>query len=425
MKLPEKILYYGTIALFVYMPFHIFFSQSLSVVTGGLDVWKLGKDIFTILLVTLAVALVVLRKKYTSHYLWLLGFAIVFLMLHLLLIFTTGQPRDTGLLATLYNNRIVWYVLIGYSLVTLLPKRVNPWFFAKLLVVLSTVVCLVGFAQYVLPKDIMTHVGYSVERGAKPNFFIDEKPDLPRVFSTIRDPNTLAAFLILPIVILADALLRLWKTNRRLLILGLLLLHVLVLFLTFSRSGWIGAAVALTALLALRYRAWLIHHKAWLAIGSAAILLVGTGFIYVARDHYVIQNVVFHADEQTKLDDPNELRIKLYQKGIEGIIDHPFGNGPGTAGLVSTRLPNGLLTENYYLQIAYEVGVAGFVLFATFIGGLLWQLWLRRGSLLPLLLLASFVGVAFINLLIHGWANEALSLSWFLLAGLSLRYEFE
>jgi O-antigen ligase len=112
--------------------------------------------------------------------------------------------------------------------------------------------------------------------------------------------------------------------------------------------------------------------------------------------------------------------VQLFQKGIDGIAADPEGRGPGTAGLVATKLSNGLLTENYYLQIGYEVGIAGLLMFIGLLVVVLRQLWTLRQSFLAQTLLASFVGLAFMNLLLHTWANEAVAASWWLLTGILL-----
>lgn len=419
----KKSLYFGALALFVYMPFHIFLSQWLSTYTGGLDGWKIAKDVVTAGVVFTLVATVLLTRKYTKQYLWFVGCAAVYLVLHLISWFVTDQPNDTGLLATIYNNRLIWYLLIGYSLVLLTPKPGRARTFAKVLLIVSTVVCAVGIAQRFLPADIMTHFGYGIERGTKPNFFIDDKPDLPRIFSTIRDPNSLGAFLILPGTLILLALIRFWDTRKRQLLIGLFLLHGLALLLTFSRSAWIGVFLADAIVLAFAFRSLILLHARKLVVAAVLLLVVAGGLIFVLRDQYFVQNVFFHADESTTLTDPNELRVELFQKGVDGIADNPGGNGPGTAGLVSTRLPNGLLTENYYLQIAYEVGIFGLLLFLGFLYLILRRLWENRQSMVAQALLASFVGLALMNWLLHTWANEAVAASWFMLAGLMMRQE--
>ena len=408
--------------LFAYMPFHIFFSQWLSTYTGGLEAWKLWKDFFTVFVTILFIATIFILKKQTRLYVWILGLTVLYGFIHLILLFTTDQPVDIGLLASAYNLRIFAYVIIGCSLALLLPNTDQAKRFAKILILLSTIVCIVAFLQWLLPKDIMSNFGYSIERGVKPNFFIDDKPDLPRVFSTLRDPNSLGAFLILPIVLLSQALIGNWKTQRRSLLSGLLLLHILILFLTFSRSTLLAAILAVLSLLVLQNLRLIKNHSRAITAGLVVFLLIFSAVIYIGRDQYVVQNLFFHADESTVLADPNEIRVDVVQRGIDGVVDEPLGNGPGSAGLVSTRLKSGgLLTENYFLQIAYEVGIFGFLVFIALLYLIINNLWRQRDKPLAAALLASFAGLVVANMLFHTWANEAVAISWFLLAGTALK----
>ncbi len=421
MAIFKKYLYWVALGLFVYMPFHIFFSQWLSTYTGGLDAWKVAKDVITAILVSVLVCTVLVTRKYTKLYLLFVGFAVIYLALHLILWAGTNQPSETGLLATTYNNRLVWYLLISYSLAILVPKLARPQTFAKVLLIASSIVCLIGIAQRFLPADVMTHFGYTIERGTKPNFFIDDKPDLPRIFSTIRDPNSLGAFLILPGTIILLALLRFWKTQKRQLLIGLFLLHGLALLLTFSRSAWIGTILADAAVVVFIFHSSIRLYVRKFAVPAVLLLVILIGSVFALRDQYFVQNVFFHADESTTQATPNELRVELFNRGVDGVIANPEGNGPGTAGLVSTKLPNVLITENYYLQIAYEVGVIGLLLFLGFLYFVVRQLWQNRRSLVAQALVASFIGLAFMNWFLHIWANEAVAASWFMLAGLAMQ----
>jgi O-Antigen ligase len=414
----KKYLFWAALTLFIYMPFHIFLSQWLSTYTGGLELWKGAKDAFTAFLTAGLVGTVMWMRKYTRLYLQFLLIAFVYMALHLIVMLATDQPTDTGLLATIYNNRLIWYLLIGYSLALLVPKLAQPRQIAKIFLIVSTIVCVIALAQWILPKDIMTHFGYSVDRGVKPMFYIDDKLDFPRVFSTIRDPNSLGAFLMIGSTLSLLCLVRFWNTSKRMLFLGLNLLHGLIIILTFSRSAMIGTFIAHALALGFVFRQQLIVFLKRYVVVLAGVLVVVCLGVFTARDQYVVQNVLLHSDESTVLDDPNELRIKLLQTSVDGVVDDPEGHGPGTAGLVSTRLPQGLLTENYYLQLAYEVGVAGLLIFLGFLYLVLRDLWARRDRLIVQALLASFVGLAFMNLLLHTWANEAVALAWFMLAGL-------
>lgn len=420
MYMIKKYLYYGALGLFVYMPFHIFLSQWSSTFTGGLDIWKVAKDVFAAALVSALVLIVLYQRLYTRLYLSLLGLAILYLMIHLVLFATTHQPTETGLLGTTYNNRLIWFVLIGYSLALIYPTKHLHNRFAKIIIGLAVVVSLLALAQWLLPKDIMTHFGYSIDRGVKPNFFIDDKPNLPRVFSTLRDPNSLGAFLLLPSTLIITALFRYWRTSKRTLLLGIQGLLGLTVFLTFSRSAFVAVLLAHATVLS-----YLLRKRVVVLVKNFAIplllLLVGLGVAgYLLRDQYVVQNVVFHADESTQQADSNELHAYYIKKGIDGIEQHPEGQGPGTAGIVSTKLPSGLLTENYFIQVGYEVGLLGLGIFLVFLGMIVNTLWRVRNGIVPIGLLGAFVGLVFMNMLLHTWSNEAVAASWFILAGLTL-----
>ncbi len=419
-KNTPKALYLLALALFIYMPFHVFLSQWLSVYTGGLDVWKVAKDGLTIVVTILFIALVYLRRLDTKLFNRLMILITGYFLLHVALFFATNQPYETGFLAIVYNLRIFAYLMIGYSLVLLFPRKKLFSRLSRILLVVSTIVCVFALLQRLLPSDILTFFGYSIDRGVKPNFFIDDKPDFPRVFGTLRDPNSFGAFLILPIVFLVSRLWQNWRSDKRLVYGGLSLVHLLALLLTFSRSTLLATILAVAVYALLANASTLRKHKKKIITAGLGFLLLSGGVIGLTRESYVTQNIVLHADESTVLEDPNELRVGLFKKGVDGVLEKPLGHGPGTAGLVSTRLPDGLLTENYYLQIAYEVGVFGLAIFMAIIVMIFKKLWQDRKSSISMVLAVSLIGLLFANLLFHTFSNEAVSISWFLLAGLAL-----
>src|SRR5690606_11509381 len=81
----------------------------------------------------------------------------------------------------------------------------------------------------------------------------------------------------------------------------------------------------------------------------------------------------------------------------------------------------GLLTENYYLQIAYEVGWLGFAMFMAILAVIVHRLArLARSDPAAAVLLSVLVGYLFYSLLIHLWSNETIALQWWLLTGITL-----
>ncbi len=416
---------WGFYALLAYMPFHIFLSQSLSLATGGLAAWKGAKDVFTLGLVVLAVVLVWYRRRSSRLFNILVGLAVVYGGLHLVI--WAAHPSiysESALIGTVYNNRLLWYLLIGTGAGLLWSKRLVHSSVMRTVLVLSTLVCLLGIVQYFLLSfgswDVLSHLGYSLERGARSAFFIDDKPDLPRIMSTLRDPNSLGAFLILPITMLVYKLVY-SPPIRRTLLIGLLGLHGLALFLTFSRSAWAGTliSVAVVMLFYARAKTKQLILLYWpLVLG----LIVAVGIVgFMLRDQYTVQNIISHSDENTTAQfDSNEFHLEYARRGADSIADEPFGNGPGTAGLASIQNPSGgFLTENFYLQIGYEVGVFGLMVFVAVLA-LVYGSLLKAGGPLAYALIGGFWGYAFVNLLLHTWSNEAVAAQWWLLAGLVL-----
>lgn len=403
-------LVYGLLA---YMPLHVFLSQSLSLVTGGLSVWKVAKDV---VVCAAALGLIIWAWKKVGRQSRLrmlaaliVGYAALHGIIYLLL-------RDTSFgvaaLASVYNVRPFLLLLIGVCAALLLSKVSGPTVF-RLAVTISSVIAALGILQYFLPADFLTHLGYSDARGAKPSFLIDNKADLVRVMSTLREPNSFGAFLVLPMLALTA---KLFRGGNRMLFGGLFALHGLALLLTFSRSAWLALILGELTLVALLYRnkIKLIVKRFWI-IGIVLLLFAGGG-IFALRDQYFVQNVVFHADENTVDDGSSEKHFDSIEMGSEAIAQHPWGHGPGTAGPVSMHTDKPFITENYYLQLGYEVGVLGLILFVV-ICAIVILLLMAVPGWQSKVLIAAFVGYAICNFFLHTWANEAVATQWWLLAG--------
>ncbi len=417
-ELPKQ----GFYLLLAYMPFHVFIVQWLSLYTGGLAVLKGLKDVLALLLVTLTVLLVWIKRKSSREFNWFVGLAIAYAAFHFLVwALNPGIYKDSALLGSVYNNRLLWFLVFGMGVRLLWPKM-SENNVMRFVVFVSTVVCAFGILQYFLPKDLLEHFGYSVARGVKPMFFIDDKPNLPRIMSTLRDPNSLGAYLIVPTTILFYKLVTVAREKRQF-IGGLLFLHGLTLFLTFSRSAWLGAVVSVTVLgvyaLRAKFMPWL--SKYWPPLLGTVLLVGSVALMY--KGQYAVQNILVHSDESTAAKsqhDSNSYHWLYAREGLKGMYRQPLGHGPGTAGLVSIQHPDhGFLTENYYIQVGYEVGVVGLLIFLA-VNVLVYRALLRRRGVLSAVLLASFWGYVVCNILLHTWSNEAVAGQWWLLAGLAV-----
>jgi len=417
-------IFYGLLA---YMPFHIFLSTWIGTSFDILPFMKMAKDMVLVggfLLVLFAsLRMPWFKQILRDRLVWLI---IAYAALHVLLAAFKDTDWDAELLGIVYNTRFLLFFLYAMLLSRLFDVKKLQRTAVKVVLVAAVPVLLFGVIQYtVLPTDALTHVGYSRANGVLPAFFIDDKPDLERVMSTLRDPNSFGSYLII-IGMLAAGI---FQSNRnkdaRRFSGGILILTLLCLWFTFSRSAWLGFVLAagVLAVLVFRDKVTTRHLKAG-GIAAVIMLTAGVTSIYTLRDSYFIQNVVFHADESTTLEDPNELRARFWRESVSEIANEPEGTGPGTAGLASIRNEKqGVeLNENYYLQIASEVGVAGIVMFLGILLMVALRLFSVSNDLLALGLLASLAGLMLTNFLVHIWSNEAVAYTWWGLAGIISTY---
>lgn len=120
--------------------------------------------------------------------------------------------------------------------------------------------------------------------------------------------------------------------------------------------------------------------------------------------------------------DANE-HLTAAQAGLTAMVDQPLGRGLGTAPGIGNRFEvNGTLTsEDSYLQVGDELGVAALVLFVMFLAALLIRLHRSPDSpnerLSPAALLAAGVGLAVAGLFLHIWLDFSTALTFAGLAG--------
>lgn len=413
------------LGLLAYMPFHIFLSTWIGSSWYILDFAKVAKDAVLVVgfLVTLGLSLrqAWFRELLRSKLVWLI---VIYALLHVYLALIKPTDQDAEILGVVYNTRFLLYFLYGLLLTRLFPDARLQDKAVKIVVATSFLVVLFGVLQYaVIPNDALRNVGYSRENGVLPAFFIDDKPDLERAMSTLRDPNSLGSYLIITVTVLLTVLFATKRQSTKRAMLWALVLTTLCLTYTFSRSALLGFVVAAGLFILMSdnpVRRWLRQHKRLVAVGVVATLILLTGIFYSIRNTYYVQNVVFHADQSTVLEDPNQLRIRFWQESVLAIILEPGGTGPGTAGLASIKndKQGTVLNENYYLQIANEVGLLGLLLFMLILLVVAYGLYRRRAFLLSVALLASLAGLAITNMFVHIWSNEAVAYTWWGLASL-------
>ncbi|HSX27957.1 MAG TPA: O-antigen ligase family protein [Candidatus Saccharimonadales bacterium] len=415
----ELFLLSSWLVILALMPFHAFLSTWGGASIGPLEVWKSWKEI--LLLIDLVVSLIYLYRSRKLQAYWadkLVWLIFAYAALHLVLWAVFRPERSPALAGILMNLRFLGMVLLTWVLLTFVPRR-------KLLDLGLVTVAVGGLAVLLfavlqatlLPTDFLQHFGYGNATIA-PATTLDNNQSIVRLQSTLRGPNPLAEYLIIIGVVFATA----WRKDRRLLMSGLLLLTGVVLFFTYSRSAWLGAFVAGAVFIFVRIKSQRLRRV--LVGGTVTVFMVGGIGLAVALPHSVfLQNTILHNKTGDHDRGSTVEHFAALGRAGKNMWHHPFGQGPGTAGPASFYGPTPNIPENYYLQIAEELGIFGLLLFLAINGMVAWRLWQQRQHKWAGAWLAAFVGLAVVNFFLQGWADETTAIIWWSIAAILYRVE--
>lgn len=403
------------------MPLHILLSTWLGSTLGVLDFAKIAKDIVMVVgLLCLAVTIPLKTYKTFLHN-WTVKVIILYGLLTLIIAAVQPTELDAEVLGVVYNTRfLLFFLYAGLLTVRFAPDKLlqNS---IKITIVVAIPVLLFGIIQYtLLPPDAMGAFGYSKENGVLPFFSIDNNESLERIMSTVRDPNTYGSYLVIISALAGGALLRTRRIESKKVLMGVLALGGLNLIMTFSRSAWLAAVFALGLLFMftdLHNSVWRLARRHRVAMGLFFVIVALAGVFFGGE---AIRNVVFHDSSQEAAPTANEMRNNYWQRSVASIRQNPLGSGPGTSGPTSFRndAQGYEIDENYYLQIAKEVGLVGLGLFVVIVVCAGRNLYRHASNIYAVALLASLVGISIANMFLHIWANETVAYLWWGLAGL-------
>jgi hypothetical protein len=376
------------------------------------------------LLMGLALVLLIVmaaRRKMIGTFLddRLIQLSLIYAGLHFVMmsVFQNGlQSAGAGLLIDL---RFVLYFVLVYGTVKLLPNSRR----AFIVVFASGAMIVLGFALlqlFVLPRDILAHIGYSKATIA-PYLTVDENPAYIRINSTLRGPNPLGAYVVIVLsAVLAVAIKYGRKLERRkVYILGAVAAASgIVLGASYSRSSLIGLLVAIIVIVS---GIVAVKARRQIALIVLAGLVVVTAVLIVGRTNPVISNVIWHDNPTGGSEiDSNEGHAESLVDGMNRMIRQPLGAGVGSTGSASLGSDQPLIIENQYLLVAHEVGWLGLALFIWLFVEIMRRLWQRRQSALALGVFASGCGLAVIGLLLPVWTDDTVSIVWWGLAAVAV-----
>lgn len=411
-----------TMLILLGMPFHAFLTVWGSSIFGHYTALRLWKEVLLVICIVGVLYLIATDHKIRTHTLsrrlvWLI-------LLYMLLNFAWGllalNQHDVSAKALGYglivNLRFLAFFLVTWAVALRMSRLRSHWQWMVYWPAMG--VAAFGILQiFILPHDFLRHFGYG-SLTIPPFETINHNTHYIRIASTLRGANPLGAYLVIPISLLVVLLL---GKRRTWLQAGFLAELLVVLFFTFSRSAWIGAALSIAVILLLS-----IHTRTAKRLTVAIIvglLLAGAGLTAIFHHNQRYQNFIFHTQTHSVVPKTsNEGHLAALKIGVSDLERQPLGHGPGTAGPASVyntgHQPR--IAENYFIQITQETGWIGLGLFVLINIGVGYLLWLRRADPLALSLFASLIGLTFINLLSHAWADDTLAYVWWGLAGVAM-----
>ncbi len=405
-------------ALLALLPFHALLTTWAGSLFGYREIWQAWKEILVLGLLA-GVGFKLITDRQLRRFLW--GYwsnrlILVYGLLHLLMAIIMSSDLDATLLGLRNNLIFLAIFIIGQTIAFRSPSGRFKTLLPKIILVTAAIVAIFGLLQaYLLPYDFLAKFGYG--EGTIPPYLLLQDSEIVRVISTLDSPNTLGSWLILPWALSLTLLLKKRIDSSWWLLPPTLFL---ALYHSHSRSAWIGVALATV------FIGWRILPKHRLRQATivlfSGLLIVAAALIYLVPKVPVLQSVFLHAPlEKASDESSNADHLEEIIKGIPELVHNPLGKGPGAAGPASLESNNPDITENYFLQVGLEVGFIGLGLFLAINYLIARDLWrASRQSLLAVALLASFIGLSFMNLLLHTWANGPTAITWWGLAGLML-----
>jgi len=381
---------------------------------------KSWKEILMVLLVPMACLLVSRHKLWPELARdWVFRLIVAYVALHGIVIAVLYK----GLLATMAGLAIDLRYILFFSLAYVL-LRIRPDYRRRMLfvaVVGAAVVVSFGVLQLFLPADILKYIGYSTKT-IVPYLTVDQNHAFIRINSTLRGPNPVGAYAIIVLALLASwfAYRQTWfKTSLRKWLFGVTAMaSLIVLWISYSRSAYIGALAALGIVLATTVGRRLSMR--WWIIGCVVVCALIGGVLATKGSSFVSNTLLHENPNGGSSVSSNDGHAQSLQTGLSDLLRHPFGSGVGSTGSASLYSDSPTIIENQYLLIGHETGWLGIILFMPLFVAILVRAWRGRRDWLVLGVFASGVGLAIIGLLLPVWVDDTVSIIWWGLAAIAL-----
>lgn len=397
----------GLLLIILLMPFHAFLSVFGGHLVGHEQLIQAWKEVVLLVLGIAGLVLVITdpssRDRLRSAPVLFAGLFI----LVALIVTLVCRPTST---AVIFGAKTDFEFLVAFALGVIASTPRLTSYFSRAILITSGVVILFALLEFfILPKNFLGAFGYNASTVA-PYETLNTAGTILRFPSTLGGPNQLGTFLMLPV-----ALSFVVAVRRRIAMMYIYTLAgTLAIFDTFSRAAWIGLiAAAATALLVVVSR----RNRTKLAAVLGAIVVIFSGLLAgLSRFVPAVNRYLFHGG--TTAGGSDQLHLASLKLGLSDDVARPLGHGLGTAGPAVFHSGTGLIIENYYLQLGYETGFAGFLVFVFFAVTSGFEL-AHRSAKMPLAAacLAALIGISVTSLFLPSWTDSSTSLVFWTAAG--------
>ena len=267
---------------------------------------------------------------------WVIGLSIAYALFELVIgsiALFNHQVSKTALgEAWILNFRLLVAFWLGVYISNFSTWIRDHW--QQILLIPAAIVVVFGLLQvFVLPNNILQHIGYGPQT-IKPYETINNNPHYIRILATLRGANPLGAYLVVVIGFLSVVLLKAKTLKMRILVGIFGVMSLAVLYYSFSRSAWIGAVLAVIVVVFVSLHSRRLQRYA--LFGFLALLLVGVLGIIGAQHSKRLDNIFFHTQNHSSSPiSSDQAHFTAMKQGLIDVIHQPLGGGPGTAGPAS------------------------------------------------------------------------------------------
>ncbi len=273
----------------------------------------------------------------------------------------------------------------------------------------------------VLPKDLLTHIGYGFEPGKiAPYSLVDDNENYIRATGTLRGPNPFGAYSL--IVLAASLCYMLFSKAKKHYIWLLVLCASIMAWFSYSRSALLGILLAVAAILCVRY--WRTH-KPYVLSAAAALLILPLLLFTVLRHTYFVSTVIFHDSQETgAVTTSNDGHVESLYEGFTRLVRQPLGAGIGSTGspsYYSEQQEGMLIIENQYFNVAHESGWLGLVLYLSILGAVMSRLWKSfTTDWVAAAAFSSGAGLLLASIFLPVFVDDTIAYIWWGLAGMAM-----